>query len=80
MQAQIVQIGNSLGVRLPKALLASLQLERASTVSVQTRGGSIVLKPLRKPRATWAAAFAAHPDTTPEDLWGSVPLDEQWSG
>lgn len=80
MHAQIVQIGNSLGVRLPKALLATLQLDRASTVSVQTRAGSIVIKPVRKPRATWAAAFAASPDNAPEDLWGGVPVGEHWGG
>lgn len=80
MQAQIIQIGNSLGIRLPKALLASLQLDRASTVSVQTRGGSIILKPVRKPRADWASLFAASRDNQPEDLWGGVPVDEQWGG
>lgn len=78
MQARIIQIGNSLGVRLPKLVLASLHLERESTVSVQTRGDSIVLKPVKKPRAHWAAAFASSPDTVPEDLWGDLPVHEGW--
>ena len=78
MEARIIQIGNSLGVRLPKNVLATLRLDRASTVSVRTRGDSIVLKPVKKPRAQWAAAFAASPDTTPENLWGDLPVDEAW--
>ena len=78
MQAQIIQIGNSLGVRLPKVVLTTLRLERASTLSVQTRGDSIVLKPLKKPRAGWAAAFAASPDAAPENLWGDLPPGEAW--
>ena len=78
MEARIIQIGNSLGVRLPKALLASLRLDRASTVSVQARGDSIVLKPVKKPRDGWASVFAANPDAAPEDLWGDVPVDESW--
>ena len=78
MQAQIVQIGNSLGLRLPKAILASMQLERASFLSIQTRGDSIVLKAIKKPRSTWAAAFVAEPDQKAENLWGDLPLTEAW--
>ena len=78
MQAQIIQIGNSLGVRLPKVVLASLRLERASMVSVTIRGDSIVLKTAKKPRANWASAFAVSPDTAQENLWGDLPLDEGW--
>ncbi len=78
MQAQIIQIGNSLGVRLPKVVLTTLRLARASTLSVETRGGSIVLRPVKKPRAHWASAFAASPDAAPENLWGELPVDEVW--
>ncbi len=78
MQAKIIQIGNSLGVRLPKTLLDSLHLDPSSVVSVQARSGSIILKPVARPRAHWAAAFAAHPDVDSEDLWGDVPVGERW--
>ena len=78
MAARIIQIGNLLGLRLPKSLLATLQLDRASTVSVQIRGDSIVLKPVKKPRDGWAAAFMASPEPLPQDLWGAIPADEAW--
>lgn len=80
MQAQIIQIGNSLGVRLPKSVLTSLHLERTSAVQIRTRAGSIVLSPVKKMREGWAAAFAASPDGEAESLWGDVPLDEAWGG
>jgi antitoxin MazE len=78
MQTQIVQIGNSLGLRLPKSVLASLHLERAAHLSIQTRGDSIVLRPIKKPRDTWSSAFAADPAAEVENLWGELPLDEAW--
>ena len=78
MEARIIQIGNSLGVRLPKNVLATLQLDRASTVMVLTRGDSIVLKPVKKPRNGWAAAFAASSGAAPQNPWGDIPADEAW--
>ena len=78
MQAQIVQIGNSLGLRLPKAVLESLHLQRASRLNVETRKGSIVLTPLDAPRDGWSARFMASPAKEREDLWGDMPLAEGW--
>ena len=77
MQTHIIQIGNSLGLRLPKAVLDSLQLKRASALSIQARGDSIVLRPLHSPRAGWSEAFAAD-EADAEDLWGGVPAAEAW--
>jgi antitoxin MazE len=78
MQAQIIPIGNSLGLRLPKAVLESLHLVRASALSIQVRADSIVLKPVKAPRANWASAFAAAPVLADEDLWGDLPLADAW--
>ena len=78
MQTHIVQIGNSLGLRLPKAVLSTLGLERDSRLSIQTKAGGIVLTPLHSPRSTWQAAFMADPVDAPENLWGDTPLAEGW--
>ncbi len=78
MQTHIVQIGNSLGLRLPKAVLSTLGLERHSRLSIQTRGGGIVLTPLLSPRSTWQAAFMAEPAGELDNLWGDMPLAESW--
>ena len=78
MQTHIVQIGNSLGLRLPKAVLSTLGLERDSRLSIQTRAGGIVLTPVQSPRSTWQAAFLADPPGKAENLWGDIPLSEGW--
>lgn len=72
MQTQIVSIGNSYGLRLPKALLDALHLEKASHVSLQLRKDSIVLRPAPKPnvktpRAGW---FDTPVDASQDDLDG----------
>lgn len=49
MQTQIISIGNSYGLRLPKPVLDALHLEKTSHVSIQLRKDSIVLRPAPKP-------------------------------
>ncbi len=78
MQTHIVPIGNSLGLRLPKAVLNALHLARASTLSITVQDDSIVLKPIRAPRDGWAAAFAAAPAAADESPWAELPAAEVW--
>jgi len=78
MQTHIVQIGNSLGLRLPKAVLLTLGLARDSRLSIQTKAGSFLLTPLQSLRNTWQAAFMADLAGQPGNLWGDVPLAESW--
>ncbi len=77
MQTQVIQVGNSLGIRLPKSVLDSFSLEKSAKLDIQTRSGSIVLRPLRKPRDGWAVAFQNSP-AIEEDLWGDLPLADAW--
>jgi antitoxin component of MazEF toxin-antitoxin module len=68
MQTQIVPIGNSFGLRLPKALLDALHLGKASHVSLQLRKDSIVLRPIPLPK----------PKPSPKTLragWFDTPFD-----
>ena len=77
MQTQVIQVGNSLGIRLPKSVLESCSLEKSAKLDIQTRSGSIVLKPIRKSRDGWAQAFQDAP-ALQEDLWGDLPLTDAW--
>ncbi len=77
MQTQIIQVGNSLGIRLPKSVLDTFLLEKSAKLDIQTRAGSIVLRPLRKPRDGWAQAFQNAP-AVEESLWGDLPIAEAW--
>lgn len=54
MKAHIVRIGNSRGVRLPKALLQEAQLE--GEVELQAEPGRILISKPSQPRAGWADA------------------------
>ncbi len=53
-KARIVRIGNSRGVRIPKALLEEAGL--SEDVELDARAGAITIRPAKPVRAGWAAA------------------------
>lgn len=78
MKTRIVKIGNSQGVRIPKALLEQSGLERE--VLLEVVDDSIVIRPARKVREGWGAAFAemaAGDDRLLDEGLGDLP-DEPW--
>lgn len=56
MKTNIIRIGNSRGLRLPKALLAQCKLEEA--VEIEVEDNRLVIRPATAPRAGWNEAFA----------------------
>jgi antitoxin MazE len=84
LRTNLVKIGNSHGVRLPKALIAArlgpgIELELID-------GGLVMRTPVAHPRAGWDAAFKADPAalTSEERAWldadlaGSADRDWTW--
>lgn len=62
MKASIIQIGNSQGVRIPKALLEQLKFKKSVEFEVLPEG--LLLRPSDEaadcaPRSGWAEIFAA---------------------
>jgi antitoxin MazE len=57
MRAKLVRIGNSRGVRIPKAVLEELGLP--AEVDLELRGGRLVVVPVFAARDGWEEAFAA---------------------
>jgi antitoxin MazE len=55
VKTQIVRIGNSQGLRIPKFLLEQTGL--GPEVDISAQDDTLVIRPARKPRAGWAAAF-----------------------
>jgi antitoxin MazE len=55
MKTRIVSIGNSKGIRIPKPLLEQTGL--AGEVEINAQDQSLVIRPAKKPRANWTAAF-----------------------
>lgn len=57
MKTNIVRIGNSRGIRLPKAILTQCKLEDA--VELEVEDNRLVVRPAKAPRTGWDHAFAA---------------------
>lgn len=55
MKAQIIQIGNSQGIRIPKVLLEETKL--TGEVDLEVHEGGILIRNAQKPRANWDAVF-----------------------
>jgi antitoxin MazE len=57
MKAQIIRIGNSQGIRIPKTLIEDGKL--SGEVELELHEDGILIRSLRKPRANWDSAFKA---------------------
>lgn len=63
MKARIIKIGNSKGIRIPKALLEQSGL--GEEVDIQVQDEQIIIRPAQSPRQGWTEAFrsmASHGD------------------
>lgn len=61
MKAQIIQIGNSQGIRIPKAVLEESKI--SGEVELEICSDGILIRNIRKPRSDWDAVFKALTDT-----------------
>ena len=68
MKTNIITIGNSKGVRIPKILLEQSKL--GGEVELEVRGESIVILPAKKPRENWDEAFKQAKGNRDEELIG----------
>jgi antitoxin MazE len=55
MITQLIKVGNSRGVRIPKPLIQETGL--TDDVTIRVEGGSIVISPVRAVRSGWQEAF-----------------------
>ncbi len=77
---RIVRIGNSQGIRVPKAVLE--QAELPEEVALRAEPGRLVVTAARPPRAGWASAaremHAAGEDHLLDEVPPSIFDDEEW--
>lgn len=66
MKAQIIQIGNSQGIRIPKMLLEETQL--AGEVELEVHMDGLLIRSVKKPRGNWDIAFKALAETEDEQV------------
>jgi antitoxin MazE len=80
-KTRIVRIGNSQGIRVPRALLE--QAELPEEVELQAQPGRLIVRAARRPRAGWAdAARAMHERAQDGLLDESTPTQfeqEEWT-
>jgi antitoxin MazE len=57
MKTNVVRIGNSRGIRIPKKLLEECRLEE--TVELEAHKDHLVIRSVAKPRNGWDEAFRA---------------------
>ena len=75
MRANLVKIGNSQGIRLPKAIIEQAGL--TEELDLQVSGQSLIIRPLKQPRDSWGKA-AAECHQAGEDqfeIWDSTSGD-----
>jgi antitoxin MazE len=66
MKAQIVSIGNSQGIRIPKTLLEQSGL--SGEVDLELCESGIVIKKTKVPRDNWDAAFKTMAENDDDEL------------
>jgi antitoxin MazE len=75
MQAKLVRIGNSQGVRLPKAVIEQAGL--GEELELEVVGNTVVIRPGRAVRQGWGEAAAACHQTDDDlvDAWDQLAGD-----
>ena len=79
MHVNLVKIGNSRGVRLPKAVIEAAGL--GEQLDLEVRDGAVVLRSADTPRRDWGEAAAACREAGDDELsdWDVVADDGDWS-
>lgn len=75
MKTNIVRIGNSKGIRLPKAILEQCHLE--GTVELEVEDGHLVVRPVDSPRAGWDEVFTKMAKNRQDELL-DTDTSTQW--
>jgi len=57
MQASLINIGNSKGVRLPKAVIEQAGL--SGKLDIEVSGDAVIIRSRKRPRESWDLAAAA---------------------
>jgi antitoxin MazE len=70
MKCQIIQIGNSQGIRIPKILLEESGI--SGEVDLELHSEGILIRNIQRPRSGWDDAFKAMAENDEAELTGAV--------
>jgi len=73
----LIKIGNSQGVRIPKAIIEQAQLEDKKLVFKISDDG-LLIQPVQKPRQGWKEEFDKILKTKGADPIDADPIDQEW--
>ena len=79
MKANLIKIGNSRGIRIPKTVLDECNF--GETVEIIVKNHTLILKPARKPREGWEESFkemAKNGDDQLDDLKDFREFNNEW--
>ena len=80
MKVELVRVGNSRGIRIPKPIIEQCGFE--DVVELQVENNRLVIAPVRQPREGWDEAFRAAGSSADEELLHAVPANqfdrEEW--
>lgn len=79
MRVGIISIGNSKGIRIPKAILEQCRFNKEAELEVQ--GNTLLIKPVKKARQGWDEAFQLMHEREEDALLINDALDmemENW--
>lgn len=75
MKTDLIRIGNSRGIRIPKPLIEECGL--GDTVELRVENARLIISPERQPRAGWAEAFrAAGASESDELILAEMPAND----
>ncbi len=74
MKVRLARIGNSRGIRIPKALIE--QCGFGDMVELRAEPGRLVIAPERRPRQGWEEAFRAAGDSAADEILLEAPPNE----
>jgi antitoxin MazE len=75
IRTQVIKIGNSRGVRIPKPFIDQAKLGTEVEIAVQR--GTIVIRPVVLPRSGWAEQFRAMAENGDDQLL-DTPVPTKW--
>jgi len=78
MKTQVIKIGNSRGIRIPKSLLEQSGLGKE--VDIEVREDELIIRSIDKPRKNWAAGFRAMAEQKDDTLLdiNDASLKNRW--
>jgi len=81
MQTPVISIGNSKGLRIPKAILKQCGIQDMVDLRVTDKG--LIISPVKKPRAGWEEAIKLDPPVCGEFADWQAPGNsfdaEEWT-